>query len=179
MKVRRSITINRSPDDVYFYWHDFESLPVFMTHLQSVEVTGVGRSHWTANGPAGKTFEWDAEIVSDEPGRQISWRSVEGSEIENSGTVYFRPAPAGQGTEVVVEMNYDPPAGKAGAAIAALFGEEPNQQVRDDLRRLKQVLETGELVRSEGSLTGTGTPIRAQREAQPLDRSVEEEQTTL
>jgi uncharacterized membrane protein len=113
--------------------------------------------------------EWDAEITHDEPGRLIEWRSREGARVPNSGSVRFAEAPGGRGTEVRVEIDYQPPGGRLGRTVAMLFGEEPQQQVRDDLRRFKQVLEAGEVVRSEGSPEGTETRrLIAQRPARPL-----------
>jgi uncharacterized membrane protein len=122
------------------------------------------RSHWKARGPAGKTVEWDAEIIDDRPNERIAWRSLEGADVENSGVVRFVKAPGGRGTEVHVEIRYSPPGGVLGAWLAKLFGEEPGQQVEDDLRALKQIMETGEVVRSEGTLGGRRA---LQRPAQP------------
>ncbi len=163
--VERAITIHRSPEDVYGFWRDFANLPRFMGHLESVEETGDRRSHWTAKAPAGRSVSWDAEVVEDRPNEVIAWRSLDGADVDNAGTVRFTPAPGGRGTEVHVSLRYDPPAGGLGAAVAKLFGEEPARQVRDDLFRLKQVLETGEVVRSEGSPDG---PRLRQRPAQPM-----------
>jgi uncharacterized membrane protein len=170
MQAKTAITVRRPVEEVYAFWRDLTNLPRFMKHLVSVEMAGNGRSHWAANAPAGKTVEWDAEVVEDRPGERISWRSLEGSQVSNSGTVWFAPAPKEQdGTEVRVELSYDPPGGALGKVVAKLFGEEPQQQVTDDLRRLKQVLETGEVVRSEGSPEGTRSLRQvAQRPAQPV-----------
>jgi uncharacterized membrane protein len=98
------------------------------------------------------TDEWDAEIIDDRPNELIAWRSLDGATVDNSGVVRFKPAPDGQGTEVHVELHYKPPAGKIGATIAKLFGEAPEQQVRDDLRAFKQVMEIGEIVQSDASI---------------------------
>lgn len=149
--VRKSITINRSPDEVYRFWRDFENLPRFMAHLKSVASVN-GRSHWQAKGPLGTTIEWDADVVEDRPNELITWRSVAGADVNNRGSVLFRPAPGGRGTEVVVELTYEPPAGAVGLAAAKLLGEEPAQQIAGDLRRLKQVLETGEVMHSDASV---------------------------
>jgi uncharacterized membrane protein len=157
MEARTAVTVKRPVEEVYRFWRDLSNLPSFMIHLASVEPTGNGRSHWTANAPAGRTVEWDAEVVEDKPNERIAWRSLEGSQVENSGSVTFTPAPGGGGTEVRVELRYDPPGGALGKVVAKLFGEEPQQQITDDLRRLKQVLETGEVVRSEGSPEGART----------------------
>ncbi|MGI9075193.1 MAG: SRPBCC family protein [Bryobacteraceae bacterium] len=135
-----------------------------MKHLESVQVTGENRSHWKATGPGGKTVEWDAEIVDDQPNARIVWRSLEGSDIDNSGSVQFERAPGGRGTLVRVELQYSPPGGVISATLAKLFGEEPGQQVDDDLRAFKQVLETGEVAKSDASIH------RGMHAAQPPSR---------
>ena len=150
--VLRSITIDRSPEEVYAFWRDFENLPRFMEHLEAVQVTGERRSHWKAKAPAGRSVEWDAEMTEDVSGERIAWRSLPGADVPNRGVVRFLRAPADGGTEVHVDLHYEPPAGRAGAAIAKLFGEEPDLQLASDLRRFKQVLETGEVVRSDASI---------------------------
>jgi uncharacterized membrane protein len=169
MQAKTAITVRHPVEVVYRFWRDFTNLPRFMNHLASVEVTGDGRSHWTANAPAGRTVDWDAEVVEDAPNERIAWRSLEGAQVPNSGAVRFTPAPGGRGTEVRVELSYDPPGGALGKVVAKLFGEEPQQQVTDDLRRLKQVLETGEVVRTEGSPEGTRSlRLVRQRPARPV-----------
>lgn len=150
--VEQAVTINRPAEELYRYWRDFEHLPRVMRHLESVRVSGDGRSHWKAKAPGRTTVEWDAEVVEDRPNELIAWRSLPGADVPNTGSVSFAPAPGDRGTEVRVELRYDPPAGKLGALVAKLFGEEPNQQARDDLRAFKQVMETGEVVVSEGTL---------------------------
>jgi uncharacterized membrane protein len=169
VRARAAITVRRPREEVYRFWHDFENLPSFMDHLDSVEDRGDGRSRWTAKAPGGRTVEWDAEITADQPSERLSWRSREGSDVENSGTVWFLPAPGGRGTEIHLDLQYDLPGGALGVLIAGLTGEEPRQQVRDDLRRAKQILETGMVVRSEGSPEGPSTRrFIKQRPAQPL-----------
>jgi uncharacterized membrane protein len=148
----KSVTINRSPEEVYQFWRNFQNLPRFMNHLESVQITNEKQSHWTARGPAGTTVEWDAEIIEDIPNQLIAWRSTEGSDIENSGSVRFAPAPGGRGTRVTAEIQYAPPGGAIGVGIAKLFGEEPKQQMKDDLYLFKQVIETGEVVHSDASI---------------------------
>ena len=168
--ARSAITVNASADAAYAAWRDLEALPSFMYHLKSVQVTADGCSHWVAKAPAGTTVEWDAETVDDVPGQRISWRSAPGSAVDNAGTVQFRPAPGGRGTEIHVELRYQPPGGPIGAVVAKLFGEEPNQQLADDLRRFKQLLETGEIARSEGSPLGTRTQNQLhQEDAHPVE----------
>ncbi|HEV2802724.1 MAG TPA: SRPBCC family protein [Pyrinomonadaceae bacterium] len=156
MHVQKSITIERSPEELYQFWRNFENLPRFMYHLESVRVAGDGRSHWVAKAPLGTTVEWDAEIVEDRPAELIAWRSTEGADVENRGSVRFERATGGRGTIVRVELEYNPPAGVVGATVAKLLGEEPEGQVKDDLHRFKQVIETGEVVRSESSPEGIG-----------------------
>jgi uncharacterized membrane protein len=167
MVVRRSITVNRPLEDVYGFWRNLDNLARHSQHLQSVTVDGK-RSHWIAHAPAGKTVEWDSELIEDVPNERLAWRSLPGSEIRNEGFITFSSASGDRGTEVRVQMRYDPPAGRPGATIAKLFGEEPEQQLRDDLRRYKQVLETGEVVLSDGSLEGAGQGPGKQRPARPV-----------
>jgi len=144
-KVEQSITINRPVVEVYRFWRNFENLPRFMDHLEAVTVIDDTRSHWVAKGPAGSRAEWDAVIHNEIDDELIAWRSLPGSEIRNAGSVHFIPSADGAATEVRVELSYEPPAGKLGVAFAKLLGEEPSKQVADDLRRLKQVLDSGEI----------------------------------
>jgi uncharacterized membrane protein len=160
MQVKKAITISRSPEEVYQFWHDFENLPRFMQHLHSVQVTGDKKSHWKAKAPAGTTVEWDAEIIMDTPNERIAWRSLEGADVENSGSVTIKPAPGGMGTEILVDLSYKPPAGPIGAAVAKLFGEEPSQQIQQDLRRFKQIMEIGEVVVSDATFHERPHPAR-------------------
>jgi uncharacterized membrane protein len=166
LHVQKSVTVRRPRAEVFQFWRRLENLPCFMYHLKSVEASGT-RSHWVARAPAGGEVEWDAEIIAEREGELLSWRSLEGSEIRNEGTVRFEDAPADRGTEVRVEISYDAPAGKAGALVAKLFGEEPSQQITDDLRRFKQVMETGEVVLSDGSPEGAGEGASKEQPAQP------------
>jgi uncharacterized membrane protein len=167
VNVKRAVTIRKSREELYTFWRNFENLPRFMYHLEEVRVLGSGRSHWKAKAPTGTTVEWDAEVVEDRPNERIAWRSLPNADVPNWGSVEFRRAPGDRGTEVHVEIHYDPPGGKLGALIAKLFGEEPGEQVADDLRRLKQVMEVGEVIRSDASLPGPGPSYLAQRSAHP------------
>jgi uncharacterized membrane protein len=141
--VEQSVTIDVPAEQLYTFWRNFENLPRFMGHLKSVTILDDKRSHWVVNGPAGSDAEWDAEIINEIRNELIGWRSIEGSQVGNAGSVHFTPAPGGRGTVVKVVLRYDPPAGKAGAAIAKLFGEDPAQQVAEELRTFKQLMETG------------------------------------
>jgi uncharacterized membrane protein len=140
IKVERSITVNRPQAEVYRFWRQLENLPRFMEHLESVTVIDENRSRWVAKAPAGARVEWDAAIHNEIEDELIAWRSLAGSDIDNAGSVHFTPA--GNATEVRVVLSYDPPAGRVGAAVAKLLGEEPGQQVEEDLRRFKQVMES-------------------------------------
>jgi uncharacterized membrane protein len=170
--VKASTTVRRPREEVYGFWHDFQNLPRFMAHLDAVETRPDGHSHWRATGPAGMKVDWEAEVIEDRPNEVIAWRTLPGAQVVHSGVVSFATAPGDRGTEVHVDIEYAPPAGRAGSVIAKVFGEEPDVQVRDDLRRFKQVMETGELVRSEGTPEGTlARRLVKQRPAQPLEGS--------
>jgi len=167
IRTKRSVTVGKSPEECYAFWHNFENLPQFMRHLESVSVTGERRSHWKAKAPAGQTVEWDADTIDDRPNELIAWRSTPDAEVYNAGTVRFQKAPGGRGTEVRVELEYKPPFGKIGSKIAMLWREEPGQQVMDDLRHFKQVMETGEILFSDS------TKQRGPYPAQPNEKPVE------
>jgi uncharacterized membrane protein len=152
VRVRKSILVNRSPDDVYQFWRDFQNLSRFMSHIESVQVIDDRRSHWRAKGPAGKTIEWEPEILEDRPNELIAWRSLEESDLQHFGSVRFEHAPGGRGTFVHVEMQYDPPGGPIGARVAKLFGGDPGLEIARDLRSFKQVMEIGEVARSDASI---------------------------
>ncbi len=154
IKVEHSVTVNKSPDELYDFWRKFDNLPKFMQHLESVSVMSEKRSHWVAKAPLGTTVEWDAEIINEKPGELIAWRSLEGADVDNAGSVRFTKATGDRGTEVKVSLEYDPPAGVVGAAIAKLFGEEPKQQITEDLRRFKQLMEAGENPTTAGQAAG-------------------------
>lgn len=161
LHMTRSVVINRSPEELYRFWHNFENFPRFMYHLESVRSTGARTSHWVARGPAGTHVEWDAEITADTPNELIAWRSLPDADVENSGIVQFEARPGGRGTIVRVEIEYRPPGGVAGAIVAKLFHESPEQQIYDDLHRMKQLIETGEVIRSDGSPQGMGQVMQA------------------
>jgi uncharacterized membrane protein len=166
IRTKRSVTVARSPEECYGFWRSFENLPQFMRHLESVTVTGDRRSHWKAKAPAGQSVEWDADTIDDRPNELIAWRSAEGADVYNAGAVRFQPAPGGRGTEVRVELEYKPPLGKLGSKVAMLWREEPGQQVMDDLRHFKQVMETGEILFSDA--TKQRGPHPAQPDTKPV-----------
>lgn len=154
VRVEKSVTINAAPEAVYAFWRNFENLPKFMHNLEAVEVHDNLRSKWVAKGPAGSALAWEAEIINELPNELIGWRSIEGSQVDNAGSVHFTPAAGGRGTEVKVVLRYDPPAGKMGAKVSKILGEDPALNVQEDLRRLKMLLETGEIATNEGQSSG-------------------------
>ncbi len=171
--LRAAVTVMRSPEYVYGFWRNLENLPDFMYHLQSVTTGDDGQSHWIANSPIGQPVQWDAQIVEDLPGKKIAWQSLPGSGIENSGCVEFTPDHSAKGTEVRVTLAYQMPGGALGKAAATLLGESPEQQVNDDLRRFKQIMETGQILRSDGSPEGTAARRQLhQLSAQPSGKVV-------
>ncbi|OBH24185.1 hypothetical protein A5692_05090 [Mycobacterium sp. E342] len=166
--LRAAVTVRRPPEEVYGYWRDLENLPSFMHHLKSVTPATDGQSHWVAHAPAGQSVQWDAQITEETPNRRIAWQSLPGSPIENGGSVEFTPTVTGDGTEVRVRIGYHIPGGLFGKAAASLFGQSPEQQVSDDLRRFKQILETGQVLLTDGSPEGTASARQLhQQPAQP------------
>lgn len=143
-RAEASITIRRSPEALYSFWRDVESLPRFMKNLTSVTRLDDTHSHWVARGPAGQTVEWDAEILNETPNRMIAWRSLEGSQVHNAGSVHFLPLEEGRGTSVHVALTYEPLAGKIGAALGKALGGDVQKMLEKDLRRLKTLMESGE-----------------------------------
>ncbi|HEX2833332.1 MAG TPA: SRPBCC family protein [Thermoanaerobaculia bacterium] len=154
VRVEKAVTVNTSAEQVYRFWRDFSNLPRFMHNLEAVEVHDDKRSRWVAKGPAGKDVAWEAEIINEIPNELIGWRSINGSEVDNAGSVHFKQVPGGRGTEVKVVLRYDPPAGRFGATVSKLLGEDPALNVQEDLRRLKMLLETGEIATTEGQSSG-------------------------
>jgi uncharacterized membrane protein len=149
-RAESSVTINREPADLYRFWRDFQNLPRFMPHLSSVRVDTTRQSHWVAQGPAGTTVEWDAEITDDRPDALIAWRSLAGADVDQTGSVRFEETPGGRGTFVRVCMEYHPPGGALGTVITTLFGDEPGQHIQEGLRRFKQLMEAGETATTAG-----------------------------
>lgn len=154
VNVEEVVGINASPDALYAFWRRFEQLPRFMSHLVSVTELDHRRSHWVARAPMGRTVQWDAEINNEIPGQLIGWRTLPGAEVVSAGSVHFTRSAGGRGTDVRVRLQYDPPAGKAGATLAWLFGHDPAASIREDLRRLKALMETGEVPTIQGQPRG-------------------------
>jgi uncharacterized membrane protein len=155
LRVEKTVTIsNKSPEELYRFWRNLENLPTFMQHLKSVQVIDSTRSHWVVDAPVGESVAWDAEIINDQENQLIAWASVEGSAIDHSGFVRFRPAPAGRGSEVKVVLEYSPPGGQLGANVAKLFGKDANQQIGDELRHFKMLMEAGEIATTQGQTSG-------------------------
>ena len=142
--VGRTITVNRPREELYAFWRDFRNLARFMENVERVDVSDNRRSHWVVKAPAGRTVEWDATITEEAEGEFIAWASEEGADVPNSGRVDFRDA-GDRGTVVSVDILYDPPAGFIGRAVAKMFQREPAIQTRRELRRFKQLMETGEI----------------------------------
>jgi uncharacterized membrane protein len=154
VNVEESVTINRPIEELYRFWRNLENLPHFMQHLESVHRVTDTLSHWRAKAPAGKTVEWNAEIINDVPNQVIGWRSVEGSDVVSAGSVHFDNGGPGRGTRVRVRLQYSPPGGKLGAVVAKLLGSDPATQIREDLRRFKQIVESGEVPTTTGQPRG-------------------------
>jgi uncharacterized membrane protein len=148
VRIHSVITVNRPKEDVFLFWRDLENLPRFMENLKNVKVTGPSTSHWVMHCPGERTIEWDAEIVHETEGERISWRSLPGARLRNSGTVLFQDAAGERGTEIRVSIAYAPPGGAVGRAFAKLVGHNPGNQVGEDLRRLKAILEAGQVANS-------------------------------
>jgi uncharacterized membrane protein len=171
--AEKTITVLKSPGELYRFWRDFENLPCVMSMVAAVRHLGEGRSHWVAKAPLGTTLEWDAEITEDRENELIAWRSLPGSRLPNDGRVQFRPAPDGRGTQVHVMLTYHPPLGKLGAAVAKLFGAEPGQQLAEDLRRFKALMEAGEVPTTAGQPSGRAA-AKPQATSQPRPAPVAE-----
>jgi uncharacterized membrane protein len=162
IRVQRSVTVNKPREEIFRTWRNFENLPRFMEHLQSVRVDegNTRLSHWVAKSPFGGVIEWDSEITDERENEYLAWQSLPGSTVESTGVAQFSDAVGGRGTVVSVLMQYNPPAGSMGAAIAKLLGEEPGQQVRSDLYHFKQFMEAGEIATVQGQSSGRDEPGR-------------------
>jgi uncharacterized membrane protein len=152
-RAQATTLVNKSPDECYRFWRNFEQLPQFMSYLEAVRTTGDRESHWVATAPGGVRMEWDAELVEDEPGRKISWRALPGGNIDTSGVVTFEEAPGGRGCQIKVKMRFGG-AAEMLAPLGRLIGKHPEQMIDKDLRRFRQVMETGEALTTDGQSAG-------------------------
>ncbi len=152
--TRASFLVNTSPEQAYQLWRNFENLPRFMAHLKQVRVQDQRHSQWTARGPMDREVQWSAEILEDVPNQRIAWRSLRGSDVDTAGAVTFRADPLGRGTYITAEMQYRLPGGALGTGLATLFGKHPEFVVREDLRRFKALVETGEVPTAAGQTHG-------------------------
>jgi uncharacterized membrane protein len=150
INVEREIRIHRPAAEIYDFWRQLSNLPQFMPHLISVEERDERTSHWVVKGPAGTRLSWDAEIINEHPGEMISWQSLPGAQVENAGTIRFHSVEDGQSTDVRVSLQYYPPVGSAGAAVARVLGEAPEQQMESDLASLRDILEATEVAAGRG-----------------------------
>jgi uncharacterized membrane protein len=163
--IETSIAINKSPEELYAFWRDFKNLPLFMKGLESVTVLDELKSHWVAKAMGAARVEWDAEIYNEKENELIAWRSLENTDVVNAGSVRFQKGPQGHGTYLRVTINYNPPAGKLGATLVQLFGGEPKQLIKENLRRLKQLMETGEIATIDGQTSGRAQVDETQPQA--------------
>jgi uncharacterized membrane protein len=181
VKIEEAVTVERSPADLYQFWRNFENLPRFMRNVESVQITGDTTSRWAVKGPFGKRWEWEATIINEVENELIAWQTSGDAQVQNAGSVRFIPSRSGRGTEVKVVVEYLPPAGPAGrvgAALGTLIGRSPAEEVKADLRRFKQLMETGEVASTDGQPRGawrdddeTPTGHRARRTLRTHDRS--------
>jgi uncharacterized membrane protein len=170
-----SFAINCTPEEAYKFWRNFENLPLFMRHLESVKVLDNKRSEWTAYGPLGVRLRWTAEIVDEADSQLLVWRSLEGSDVEHIGSVQFKRAPGDRGTIVTAAMEYNPPAGAVGKTLAAILGKDPEFSLREDLRRFKQLMEAHEIPTIEGQPHGPRSAVvKALHKAYPEKRKPSE-----
>jgi uncharacterized membrane protein len=152
-EIKRSITVNRPAEELYQFWRNLENLPAFMEHLESVTQRD-GISHWTVQGPLRRKIEWDARVSQEHPNELIRWHSMPGSPVDHRGSVHFAHAPGNRGTVVTVTLEYGTPAGRAGNVVSTLFGKNPEQIVREELRHFKQLMEAGEVATTHGQPAG-------------------------
>jgi len=141
--VRRAVTIDRTPEDLYTYWRKLDTLPHILSYIKSVTVLDDKRSHWIAKGPLDVDVEWDAEITEDIPNKKIAWRSLLDADVQNQGAVEFIEAANGEGTEVHVDLTFKPPGGVVGKVVASIFHRDPDTEIAEDLQRFKQAMEAG------------------------------------
>lgn len=160
LRVKKSVTINRSAEDLYEYWRSLENLPRFMTHVRSVQRHGDGRSHWVVAGPRGTVLKFDAQITVDRPNEMIGWQTLPGAAVHHRGYVKFVPAPGNRGTEVHVAMEYEPPGGEAGKLLGNLLGGVTEQQIQEQIRNFKRIMEAGETPTTKGQPSGRSSDVQ-------------------
>lgn len=166
----RSCTVRKPAEELYQFWRSLENLTRIIKHPVSITTLSDTESHWKASAPGNTFVEWDAIIINDHPNELVAWRSKEGADIANAGSVRFEPAPGDEGTEVTVQLEYDPPGGKFAALLAKVTGEEPEQQVAEALRRFKALMEAGEIPTIEGQTAGGPQREMRRKERQQLQR---------
>lgn len=159
IRIHKSLHIQRPVEASYRFWRNFENFPQFMQHVEAVQVVDATRTHWRVRAPLGQHVEWTAELFSDIPSQQLAWRTLKGSVVEHTGVVRFLPELNGKSTRIDIELSYHAPFGKAGVMLAKIFGEDPSQQIDDDLRRFKQLIETGEIATTTGQSAGRRSPL--------------------
>jgi uncharacterized membrane protein len=152
--VEHTVSVNKSAQECYAFWRDVSNLQKFSRMLGSVTKIDDRRSHWVLRGPGGASVGWNSEITVDQPGERLAWHSVQGSEVQHAGVVRFERAPGGRGTFVSVMMHYQPPGGRIATGLAKVLGKDPNHQMREDLRRFKSAIETGEVPSTRGQSSG-------------------------
>ena len=152
--IKHTVTVDRPAGDLYSFWRDVHNAPKYQLNIESVEKKDEKHSRWVSSGPLGKKFAWDSEIINDEPGRLIAWKSLPGGDVNLAGSVRFDQLPGDRGTVVTLELNYEPPAGLLGVAVARILGQDPDKIVREDLRRFKMLMEAGEIATIQGQPTG-------------------------
>ena len=147
--VTRAVTINKPKSELYAFWRDFSNLGHFMENIEKITVLDEKRSKWTVKAPLGGTMEWEAIVIEDEPNRRIAWEAAPGADVQNAGWVEFADGPDDRGTEVRAFIAYEPPGGQTGRLAAKILRKEPAIQARRDLKRFKQLMETGEIATSK------------------------------
>jgi len=169
-----AVTVQRPAADLYAVWRSLEQLPRFIDHLERVEVTSSSRSKWTTKGPGGTSFSWEAEIINDEPNRMMAWRTVEGTQVHNAGSIRFSELPHDRGTEVHVSLEYLPPGRALGTALAKAIGADAKTQVHEGLHRFRQMMETGEIPVTNGQPAGKNS-MRSDRPGEADHRQTDPE----
>jgi uncharacterized membrane protein len=162
LRVKKSVTVNRPQAELYEYWRNLENLPRFMSHVRSVQRHGAGRSHWVLAGPRGTVLKFDAQITVDRPNEMIGWQTLPGSAVHHRGYVKFLPAPGDRGTEVHIALEYEPPGGMAGKFLGNLLGALTEQQIQEEIRNFKRIMEAGDAPTTKGQPSGRTPDVQEQ-----------------